>query len=191
MSAVSYARRSPNSILKAIAGILAVVAIAVVAAWMLGDPERLRAMELFMQSPMGLIGLFGLSVLSSATLLLPVPGIALTALAATVANPLAVGLVAGLGQTVGELTGYLAGASGGALAGERVTSSGMARWMRRRGAITLFVLGFVPNPAFDVAGILAGAMRLPVATFLLAAGSGKVLRNLLIAWTAAQGLHLL
>ncbi len=129
--------------------------------------------------------------MSSATLLLPVPGVALTVVAATVADPLTVGIVAGIGQTIGELTGYLAGMSGGALTGERLASSRMGRWMRRRGGPTLFVLGLIPNPAFDVAGILAGAMRLPVTTFLVATGSGKVLRNILVAWVAGQGVGLL
>ena len=67
----------------------------------------------------------------------------------------------------------------------------MAGWMRRRGGATLFALGLIPNPAFDVAGILAGALRLPVTTFLMATGSGKVLRNVVVAWLAAQGVGLL
>lgn len=191
MSAISVQRRNPTRYARPILGLLAVVAIAATTMWILGDPGRRVAMETLLQSPMGLIGLFGLSALSSATLLLPVPGIALTVLAATIADPILVGLAAGLGQTVGELTGYLAGTSGGALAGERLVSSRMGGWMRRRGGLTLFVLGLIPNPAFDVAGILAGALRLPLATFLAATGCGKVLRNVLVAWAALQGFSLL
>ena len=191
MSATTIQRRDPLQLARPMLGMLLVVVIVGVAMWSLGDPGRRQALETMLQSPMGLVGLFGLSVLSSATLLLPVPGIALTVVAATVADPLLVGIVAGAGQTVGELTGYLAGASGGALTGERLTSSRMARWMRRRGGPTLFVLGLIPNPAFDVAGIIAGALRLPLTTFLMATGAGKVLRNVLIAAAAAHGVGLL
>jgi membrane protein YqaA with SNARE-associated domain len=188
MAAVPIQRPGPGRLVKPVLGLVLVAAIAVAAVCTLGDADRRQALELMLQSPMGLVGLFALSVLSSATLLLPVPGVALTILAATVADPIVVGIVAGLGQTVGELTGYMAGASGGAILGNRIASSRMASWMRRRGALTLFLLGLIPNPAFDVAGMLAGALRLPVMTFVAAAGCGKVVRNVVIAWAAARGL---
>src|SRR5688500_11497297 len=100
MSAIRVQRRDPGRLIQPILGLVFVAALAGAAMWTLGDPGRRHAIELMLQSPMGLIGLFGLSVLSSATLLLPVPGIALTVVAATVADPFLVGIVAGLGQTV-------------------------------------------------------------------------------------------
>ena len=190
MTGISVQRGAQTPLVKAVLGVMSVAAVAAAATWILHDPGTRRPMELVLQSPMGLIGLFVVSALSSATLFLPVPGMALTVLAATVANPLVVGVVAGLGQTVGELTGYFGGSSGSAIAGDRLTSSRLARWMGRWGAPTLFVLALIPNPVFDVAGLIAGALRLPVGTFLLAAGSGKVLRNVLVAWIATQGLAL-
>src|SRR5690606_10324236 len=88
---------------------------------------------------------------------------------------------------VGELTGYAAGASGTAMTGERLTRSRLASWMRRFGMPTIFVLALVPNPVFDVAGVLAGALRMPLARYLAAAASGKILRNTLLAFATVQG----
>jgi membrane protein YqaA with SNARE-associated domain len=166
---------------------LFVVTVAVGCSLILADPDRREAIEALVGSPAGLIILFAFSALSSATLVLPVPGMALTVMAATFADPLLVGVFAGAGQAVGELTGYAAGASGTALAGERLTGSRMAAWMRRYGVPTIFVLAVVPNPVFDVAGVLAGALRMPLARYLAAAGFGKILRNTLLAFATVHG----
>ena len=159
------------------------------ALYVLGDPARRAQVEKLIQSPGGLLILFVISAISNATLILPVPGLALTALAATVANPLVVGIVAGAGQTLGETTGYLAGYSGQGLIDENPRYARMVRWMRRFGPITIFVLALIPNPLFDIAGIIAGALRMPLWLFLTAAGLGKIIKNVAIAYGAALGIE--
>jgi membrane protein YqaA with SNARE-associated domain len=170
---------------------LLVVAIAMGSSLILADPGRRATVEALVGSPVGLITLFLFSALSSATLVLPVPGMALTVMAATVADPLLVGIFAGAGQAVGELTGYAAGASGTAMLGERLSRSRMADWMRRYGVATIFVLATVPNPVFDIAGVLAGGLRMPIVRYLAAAASGKILRNTLLAFATVHGRLLL
>ena len=155
----------------------------------LGDPARRAQVEELIQSPGGLLVLFAIAAISNATLILPVPGLALTALAATVADPLVVGVVAGAGQTLGELTGYLAGYSGQTLIDDSPRYARLVGWMRRFGAITIFVLGVIPNPLFDVAGIIAGALRMPVGLYVVAAGAGKIIKNLAVAYGAAYGIE--
>jgi membrane protein YqaA with SNARE-associated domain len=157
--------------------------------YLLGDDARRRQLETLIQSPGGLVVLFAISAISNATLILPVPGLALTALAASVADPLVVGIVAGAGQTLGELTGYLAGYSGQTLIDDSPRYVRLVGWMRRFGAITIFVLGLIPNPLFDVAGIIAGALRMPVWLYLLSAGAGKVIKNVAVAYGAAYGIE--
>lgn len=157
--------------------------------YLLGDPARRRQLEELIQSPSGLLVLFAISAISNATLILPLPGLALTSLAATVANPLLVGIFAGAGQTVGELTGYLAGYSGQTLIDDSPRYARLVRWMRRFGPLTLFVLALVPNPVFDIAGIIAGALRMPLATYLLAAGAGKIIKNVGVAYGTALGIE--
>ncbi len=157
--------------------------------YLLGDQERRAQLEKLIQSPGGLLVLFIVAAISNATLILPVPGLALTALAATVANPLVVGAVAGAGQTLGELTGYLAGYSGQTLADNIPQYARLVGWMRRFGAITIFVLAIIPNPLFDVAGIIAGALRMPLWAYLAAAGLGKIIKNIAVAYGAAFGVE--
>jgi membrane protein YqaA with SNARE-associated domain len=167
-------------------GLLLVAAIAAGASLVLADANLRADIERAVASPLGLLALFAFSALSSATLLLPVPGMALTVLAATVVDPLTVGILAGAGQATGELTGYLAGMSGNALVGQRLSGSRLAGWMRRYGTPTIFFLALVPNPLFDVAGMLAGSLRMPVLPYLTAAGAGKIIRNTVLAFATVH-----
>jgi membrane protein YqaA with SNARE-associated domain len=190
-AAVRATAPSQARLLTVIAGFAVVAGVAVVAGLVLGDPDRRVEIERIVQSPFGLLGLFAFSALSSATLFLPVPGMALTVLAATVADPWLVGIAAGSGQAIGELTGYLAGATGTAVVSERLAASRTATWMRRYGAGTIFVLAAVPNPIFDMAGLLAGAVRMPLVRYLGAAGAGKIIRNTMLAFATVHGATLL
>ena len=141
-------------------------------------------------SSYGYLGIFLLSLIGNATVVLPMPAF-LTALAGGgVLNPTAVGIVAAAGATLGELSGYLMGMGGkgvvGGKAAERVDG-----WMRRYGLTTLFVLAAVPNPLFDVAGIAAGASRMPLRQFLPVTWAGKSVKFLAIAYIGAGSAWLL
>lgn len=149
--------------------------------WLTADPGRRGLVEGLVRSPVGLLVLFGLAALSTATLILPAPGLALTAIAGAAGDPIVVGVVAGLGQAVGELTGYLAGWSGRTFLPDNPASRRLTEWLARRGAIVIFLLAATPNPVFDLAGIAAGALRMPVLRYLAAAAAGKVVKNILIA----------
>ena len=180
-----------RALVTAIGAVILACVLAIGAAFILADPGASRQLASVLDSPHGLAGLFVLSALSSAALVFPVPGTLLTVVAAAVAPPLAVGIAAGAGQTLGELTGYVAGRGGDTLSRERLSSSRVAVWMTRYGALSLFVLALIPNPVFDIGGILAGALRMPVARFLVAAGAGKVLRNIIIALLVSHGVDAL
>ena len=131
----------------------------------------------------GYLGAFLIAIVSSATIILPVPGIVLIVALATVPeyNPVLIGLAAGAGSALGEITGYMAGFSGQLVFGDSKTYLRLEEWMRRRGLIVIFVLSFVPNPFFDVAGAAAGMLRYSMWKFLLACFLGKTLRYILIA----------
>ena len=149
--------------------------------WLTSDPARSAAVEGLVRSPIGLLVLFGLAVVSTATLILPAPGLALTAIAGSSGDPIVVGIVMGLGQAVGELTGYLAGRSGSSFLPDNPAVRRVQGWLDRRGLIVIFALAVIPNPLFDLAGLAAGALRLPVGRYLVAAASGKVIKNVVIA----------
>jgi len=131
---------------------------------------------------LGYLGVFVIAVLANATVILPVPGIAVVFAGGGVLNPLLVGLIAGVGEPLGELTGYLAGYGGSAVAENRELYERIRRWMERRGFMTLLVLSAIPNPLFDLAGMAAGMLRYPVSKFLLACWIGKTFKALVIAY---------
>jgi membrane protein DedA with SNARE-associated domain len=130
----------------------------------------------------GYLGVFLLTLLSSATVVLPSPALGVVLMAGQTLNPWLVGLLGGVAAALGEITGYLAGLGGSELAQRSRFYPRVRAWVQRWGLITIFVLAFVPGPAFDLAGIAAGAMRMPFRRFLLVCMAGKVLRMILVAW---------
>ena len=130
---------------------------------------------------LGYLGVFLVAVLGNATVILPVPSLAITFGGGTFLNPWLVGLVAGVGEPLGELTGYMAGYGGSAIIEDRKRFEQLKDWMQRRGFLTLFVLAAIPNPLFDLAGITAGMLHFPVSRFLLACWLGKTCKALIVA----------
>jgi uncharacterized membrane protein YdjX (TVP38/TMEM64 family) len=141
--------------------------------------------ELARLAAYGYPGIFLITLLSSATVALPVPGLALVFAAGASFNPLLVGLAAGAGAGLGEITGYLVGYGGRGAVENRENYGRIRRWMERYGAWVIFAMSAVPNPVFDVAGITAGIMRMPVWLFLLAAIAGNTVKATVVAFAGA------
>ena len=148
--------------------------------------DRLKELERYGYAAVFLVGL-----VSNATLILPVPGLAVSSVMGGVFNPWIVGLVGGVGQALGELTGYLAGYSGQTLVDGNPTYNRLTRWMQRYGALTIFVLAIIPNPVFDLGGMAAGTLRFPLWKFLASCTAGKVIKNIAFALAGYYGISLL
>jgi uncharacterized membrane protein YdjX (TVP38/TMEM64 family) len=129
----------------------------------------------------GYLGVFIGTLAGSATIVLPVPGLAIVYVAGGVWNPLLVGLVAGLGDALGEATGYLTGYAAHGLVENRGLYARFEHWMRHNGFLTILLLSAIPNPVFDLAGIAAGASRFPRRYFFLAAWIGKTVKDVTFA----------
>ncbi|MEJ5308205.1 MAG: VTT domain-containing protein [Anaerolineae bacterium] len=134
----------------------------------------------------GYLGVLIISILGNATLIFPAPSFTVVAFGA-VLNPYLVGVLAGCGAAVGEMTGYTLGLGMSPNLDEGTTLAGLGekemqwlRWLRpkfqRWGAIVIFVLAAIPNPIFDMGGILAGIARMRWWKFLTAAALGKTVR---------------
>ncbi len=134
--------------------------------------------------------LFILTLLSSATVVLPSPALAAALQASKTLDPLAVGLIGGLAAGIGEATGYLAGRSGTEIAHlrERPIGRRIERYVARWGVLSVFVLAAIPLPLIDLAGIAAGALGVPFWRFETACIAGKTVRFLLVAF-AGRALH--
>lgn len=133
----------------------------------------------------GYLGIFLISLLGNATIVLPVPVILTAFLGGGIFNPLAVAVVTSLGATIGELTGYLAGISGRGLVENKGKIEKVKNWMSKYGLWTLFVLAVIPNPLFDLAGIVAGATRIPVYQYLIVVWLGKLIKFLAFSFLGA------
>lgn len=131
---------------------------------------------------LGYPGIFLFSMLSNATLLLPLPGVLFTSAMGGVFNPFWVAIAAGTGAAVGELSGYLAGVSGQVVVDKSPRYQKIYDWMQKNGSWTILALAFIPNPLFDVAGFVAGSMKIPIWKFLILSVIGKVCKMLLFAY---------
>lgn len=133
----------------------------------------------------GYAGSFLLSILGNATILLPAPWLIFVFTMGARFHPLGVALAAGTGAAIGELSGYVAGYSGQAVIHDSATYQRMVGWMDRHGNLTILFLAFIPNPLFDLAGVAAGALKMPVWQFLFWAWIGKFFKTLVTAYAGA------
>ena len=136
-------------------------------------------------STIGYAGVFFLSFLGSAAMVLPVPGLISLCAVSGELNPFALGMLAATGETIGEVSGYAVGFGGRGLVEKSRTYIRIRWWMRKRGWIVILIVSIIPNPLFDLVGIAAGATRYPVVRFLGIVFVGKTIKGLTIAYACA------
>jgi uncharacterized membrane protein YdjX (TVP38/TMEM64 family) len=137
----------------------------------------------------GYPGIFLLSFLAYATVILPAPGVAVVFAMGAIFNPIGVALAAGAGAALGETTGYLAGFSGQAVIERYDLYEKLTRWMTKNGPLTVLVLSAIPNPFFDLAGITAGALKMPWKRFLFWCWTGETFKMLIFAYAGSTALE--
>jgi membrane protein YqaA with SNARE-associated domain len=139
----------------------------------------------------GYLGAFIISIVLNGTLILPVSNMAvMMALGATLPMPWLVGIAGGAGAAIGEMTGYIAGRSGRGLLARNKIYYRVEGWVKKWGWIAVFVMSIVPF-AFDVVGIIAGALRMPLWRFFLACWLGRTIAYVFMVWMASLGLKIL
>lgn len=145
----------------------------------------------------GYAGVFFVSMVSTATIVLPVPGFLFILAAGSVSslNPWLIALVSGAGMAIGELTGYVIGKGGTKALGKgKVLGKREQKWLERgegwfrKGRGFFFILIFAATPLpDDVTGILGGMFNYDLKKFLLATFIGKVLMNIALVFAGAYG----
>ena len=135
----------------------------------------------------GYLGAFLVTLIQNTTVILPIPAIPVFALGAALPSPTMVGIAGGTGAVIGEITGYMVGYSGRGVVKRRQTYARLEGWMRRRGTLAIFIFSLIPFFPFDLAGIVAGALRFPFWKFLLACWLGRIIKYICIAWAGAWG----
>lgn len=138
----------------------------------------------------GYLGIFVVNFISSSSILLPLPGVASVFLGGALWNPILVGLASGIGATLGELFGFLLGYGGRGLLRtiehENHWVKRVERFFHKTGFVTIFLFSLLPLPVFDFIGIMSGALNYPLLKFGMATFMGRVIRNILLAWTGAK-----
>ncbi len=146
----------------------------------------------------GYLGAFLISILGGATIIIPVPMLAVVfALGSAMTSPLSVfflGMSAAFGELLGALTIYMTGHG----AGRAISSSAkgrmqkayekMLRLMERRGPLTLFIVASVINPFFYPAALAAGALRLGLRKYTVIVFAGKIIKCQTVVFLGYFGL---
>lgn len=164
-----------------IGGILAIALIATSLFFALGlgtdDLER-----------WGYGGLFLITLLRSASVIIPMPGGGIVFAAGGLLEPafgipapILVGLTAAVAESFGELTGYGAGVGGSTMITKRRLYKRVKGWIDDRPFSTVLAMSLFPSPLFDVAGLAAGAARVPIRKFYPALLIGKAIRGIAVA----------
>jgi membrane protein YqaA with SNARE-associated domain len=168
--------------------VIVILLIAGVSFWLAVNPEWVTRFGRW-----GYVGAFMISLLASATIVLPAPGIAVVIAMSTALDPVLLGIVAGVGSAFGEMSGYIAGASGGVLipSQHRASIERLHGLTNKFGVLILGVLAAAPFPLFDFAGIVAGMLRMNVLAFLIAVSIGKSIKYIILIFIGAAPLYFL
>jgi membrane protein YqaA with SNARE-associated domain len=160
-----------------VARILAVVLVVALSLFIFSIRDQAEKLAVY-----GYPGIFILAFLAYATVILPAPGLAVIFTLGAVFNPAAVALVAGAGAALGELAGYLAGFSGQGIASRAKVYEKLTGWMQRNGPLTIVVLAALPNPLFDLVGVIAGVLKIPLLNFLFWCWLGETIKMFIFAY---------
>jgi uncharacterized membrane protein YdjX (TVP38/TMEM64 family) len=166
-----------------IARILALAVVIVISVFVYSIRDQADKFAIY-----GYPGIFVIAFLANATVLLPAPGIAVVFAMGSVFNPVAVGFAAGAGGSLGEISGYLAGFSGQAVIEQVDLYERLVLWMKRNGNLTVLLLAALPNPFFDLTGIAAGALKMPILRFFFWCWIGVTFKMMVFAFLGSASL---
>ena len=132
----------------------------------------------------GLIGAFIINLTSSATVILPAPGLLIILGMAEIIDPWRLGVVTGIAGGLGAGTAYLAGVVGRDAMSEenkikmRLTALFNSRW----GAVLLFMGNLIPFAPGDALSAIAGVSRFPIVPFFIYVTVATIIKMIGFAW---------
>lgn len=131
--------------------------------------------------PLTLIGLLLTCFVMNSAVLLPSSSLLVVLEYSYVLNPISVIMVGAIGASLGELTGYMVGAEGTSLVRRFKKVSNLTKF-KEHSFLWVMLFAFIPFPVFDVAGIMAGSIRMNPFKFLLASFIGKAVKMSFYVW---------
>jgi len=143
----------------------------------------------------GYFGAFFISLLGGATVIVPVPMLAIVfALGGVMPYPWLVAIFAALGEVVGAMTIYATGRG----AGHAISQSKHTRvqkyydkllnLIRKRGTITLLIVTSIVNPFFYPAAFAAGALKFGLKKYIPIILVGKLIKSFTVVYAGYFGL---
>jgi len=128
------------------------------------------------------LGAFVLNLVSSATVLFPVPFYLAYFYLAAISSPIPLAIVSAIGSTIGEFVGYALGYTGRKLlsAKNRFYRLGQS-WFKKYGGWAVFVFAATPLPD-DVIGLIAGAVKYSKSKFFMFCFLGKLVMFLVLSF---------
>ncbi|MDD5288782.1 MAG: VTT domain-containing protein [Dehalococcoidales bacterium] len=134
----------------------------------------------------GYLGTFIISLLTNATIILPMPSILIIFPLGATFNPLYIGLAAGVGGAIGEMTAYVAGYSGSGIWHNNPNYLKIKAWLQKWGMLIVFLYSATPMP-LDLMGLAAGNLRLPAWKFFVPCLPGKIIKYIVLAYAGYFG----
>lgn len=152
------------------------------------------------QSSYSYLGLFFVSTIGGATVIIPVPSLVVQFSMGAVLSPAIVGAVAGLGSGIGGTLVYLFGRGGRRMfsgfdfaspMSDRAIVRWTARvmgWAKHRGSLVVFLMSAVLNPVFFPMAFAMGASRFKLWKFFIMCWAGNTVKSMIIAYLGYFGL---
>ncbi|MFH1662776.1 MAG: VTT domain-containing protein [Chloroflexota bacterium] len=149
------------------------------------------------------LGMFLISIIGGATVIIPVPSLALQFTMGAVLHPAIIGAVSGLGTGIGGTLIYLFGRSGRRLFFNTELSpqnynnfitrwlSHIMGWAKNRGSLTIFLMSAALNPVFFPMALAIGASRFQMWRFFTMCWAGNTVKSMIIAYLGYFGLGFL
>jgi membrane protein YqaA with SNARE-associated domain len=145
----------------------------------------------------GTLGLFGVSLIDSSIIPLPVPGstdLLLILLVTHRANPVSAAIAAIAGSILGGYLTWASGAKGGEAALHRYLpkrfGQRLSGWVERKGTLAVVASALLPPPFPMMPFLLAaGALGVSRRKFLISFGVTRTFRYSLVTWLAATYGH--
>ena len=173
-----------------ILGVVGVIATILMAAAVIFYNKELNALQHY-----GYIGAFAISILGGATIIIPVPMLAVVfALGGVMKYTWLVGLSAAFGELIGAWTIYATGHGAGRVIADSKHGTVQRYYekllglMERRGPLTLFIVASVINPFFYPAALAAGALRFGVKKYTVIVLAGKIIKCMTVVYAGHWGI---
>jgi membrane protein DedA with SNARE-associated domain len=172
-------------------GIVGIVVTVLMAVGIVVYKEQVQALQNY-----GYVGAFFISILGGATVIVPVPMLAVVfALGGVMEYPWLVAIAAALGELIGALTIYLTGRGAGqALIHTKHNRIQKAyekclKIIERWGAVALFIVTSIVNPFFYPAAFAAGALRIGLKKYILVVLAGKLVKSFTVVYAGYFGIQ--